>query len=142
MTEFFEKYGGVIITLVAGIMSIFMLLLVFNSSSTTSTGGSVMSVVDVGLAQETTGKDAEVDYEPAQINFTVENAIVKKNTKFDWKDYVTVSIDGVAKDSYKKYVQPLTSVNTSRSGNHECKLQLNWNGKSIVKTMTVFVRNK
>lgn len=140
MTEFFEKYGGVLISLVAGLASVMMVFMVFNTSPT-STGGSVMKVVDVGLAEDTTSKDVHVDYDTAKVEFEVKNGIIDRYSKFNWKNYVTVKIDGEAKESYKNYVSPLGTVDTSSLGSHKLKLQLNWHGVSETKTIEIYVRN-
>ncbi len=138
--SFFDKYGVVLVSIIAGIFSIGFMLAVFDS---TSLGSPVADFVEVGVAQDTTSDNARVDYDLPEVQITVENGILNKGQTFNYKDYIAVSINGVTKDEYKEYVTMIGNVDTSSTMEVQTvTFRFYWNGIQTEQEATFYVRDK
>lgn len=138
--EFFNKYGTTLITILTGIISVFMCLAVFN---TTNLGAPIADFAEQSLSQEVNADTARVDYDVADATIAVTNDILEYGQTFDWHDYVQVTIDGVTKPEYKEYVTMVGEVDTSSGQqSHSVTFVLNWNGKTVSRDATFYVRGK
>lgn len=138
--EFFEKYGTTLITILAGIVSVIMVLAVFN---TTNLGSPISDFAEQSLAQDVNADNARVDYDVADASINVTNDVLEYGSEFNWKDYVIVTINGEAKEEYKEYVTMIGNVDTySDQEIQTVTFVLNWNGKTISQKATFYVRGK
>lgn len=138
MDGFFEKYLGVIVTILAGIASVFFVLFVFQGSSYNS---AMSDTINVGLAQESTGENSRVDYDVPTVEMHVVNGILDYDQPFNYKDYVTVTIDGTTLDEYKEYVSIIGTVDTGKPQiEQNVTYLLKWNGITKKAKATFYVR--
>lgn len=82
--------------------------------------------------------DVDLNVEEIEnISFLVENGILKRNTVFDWKEYVEVK-DTNGND-LKDYVYIEGNVNTAIAGMYTLKYTLKWNEQMRVKEAKYYV---
>ena len=133
MVDFLDKYGQTLLIIITGVFSIGLLFSIFynpdvaNSKSMNS------------LSQEVTTPDVpyEVPYvEPD--DFEVTNAILSRNSTFNWKDYVSVHASNGL--DLINYVTTDGEVDTSTTGAYPVFFNLNFNGKEIIKRAVFYVR--
>lgn len=131
MKKIFKEYGFLLVTLISGAISIFMMMSVIDNQMILT--NSVVSADDIVIGVQT-------DYELPKIEqaqFKVTNAILKKGNVFDWKEHIEVIASNGA--DLKKYVVMKGNVDTSKIGSNEVKFILNWNGHEISKSTVFYV---
>ena len=133
MEDFFEEYGFSAVEIIQGIFIVAILFAVLTGSVLTN------SATFKSIDQTTTG--AQVEYIIPTVeegDFIVENAILDLNSVFDWRDYVTVSASNSI--DLKDYISVIGEVDTSVTGEYTLKFSLHFNGKTIEKEATYYVR--
>lgn len=83
---------------------------------------------------------SQVDYSipvVSEHDFIVDNAILDKDSLFNWKDYVHVSSESV---NLIDYVSVSGSVDTSVVGDYTLTFRLYYNGEEIIKEATFYVK--
>lgn len=133
MNDFFSEFGWTIVEIISGLLSLMFLMSIFSNSIIINSHS--MS----NLEQTVTG--AHVSYNIPTVDshdFVVDNAILEKDSVFNWKDYVHVktSNDLIIID----YVSVEGEVDTSIPGEYTLVFELNFNGKNIVKQATYYVK--
>lgn len=133
MKNFFSHYGWAIIEGICGFLILGMFIgLLSNSIMINSFSFSTLN-------QSVEGANIHYTIPTVQENdFVVDNAILDKNSIFDWKNYIHVQ----SSESHDliNYISVDGEVNTSQEGTYELKFSLNWNGKNIVKKATYYVK--
>ena len=134
MDDFFSKYGWTIVEVIAGLFSVTLIFSIFSNPT-------LMNLESFQSIDQTT-KGAHVTYDIPIVeegNFIVDNAILEKDSTFNWKDYVHVSTS----DSLDilNYVVVIGDVDTSIPGEYTLLFKLNFNGKNIEKEATFYVKD-
>lgn len=133
MNHLIDQYEWTIVEMISGVISLAFLMSIFtntvilNSNSMKNIAGSLNSV--------------QVEYKVPEIKeFKVENAFLKKDSLFDWKDYVTAVSDDL--ENLINYVSITGEVNTAKLGKYEILYKLNFHGYSLIKKATYIVREE
>lgn len=133
MSDFLAQFGKLLIYGITGTFSIFVMLSLFSNTTITT------SEPFNNLKQNT--PVADVAYTPPTVeeaDFIVNNAILDEGATFEWKDYVeVVTSNGL---DIIDYVTVDGTVDTSVPGEYPLKFTLNFNGVTIVKETTFYVR--
>lgn len=131
MDDYLSQFEWSVVEIVCGVLSISCLFLVCSSIRV------IEPITFSTIDQTTTG--AHVSYEIPVVeedDFLVDNAILEKNSYFDWKNYVRIFDHNI---SLLDYVSVNGFVDTSHSGEYILTFTLNYNGHKIVKQATYYV---
>lgn len=131
MDDYISQYQWTIIEMISGLLSISFLFLVCSKIRI------IEPISFMSIDQTSVG--AQVTYNIPVVSegdFIVDNAIVEKNTYFDWRDYVHVSSNNV---SLIDYVTVDGIVDTQTIGEYPLIFILNYNGTTIVKQAIFYV---
>ena len=131
MKQIYMEFGLFIVTVISGIVGLYMVMSVLDHQMIVENSVVSADMIVIGVS---------TDYEPPNVkemDFKVENAILKKGSVFKWQEYVSVQAsDGT---DLTKYVVMEGTVDTSVLGKHKVNYILHWNGKTIGKSTTFFV---
>lgn len=129
MDDYFSQFAMVCIEMLCAYMFISCLFHLQDMAifQTLCIPQSIQANIDVDLNVE----------EIENISFLVENGILKRNTVFDWKEYVEVK-DTNGND-LKDYVYIEGNVNTAIAGMYTLKYTLKWNEQMRVKEAKYYV---
>ena len=131
MKQIYMEFGLFIVTVISGIVGLYMVMSVLDHQMIVENSVVSADMIVIGVS---------TDYEPPNVkemDFNVENAILKKCSVFKWQQYVIVQAsDGT---DLTKYVVMEGTVDTSVLGKHKVNYILHWNGKTIGKSTTFYV---
>lgn len=136
MKDFFSKYGWLCIEIITGSIAVAMLFGILSNDTILQS-----SLVQQSIGQTTISSPVHIEYEVPLVqedDFVVDNAILELNSAFDWKDYVHVNASNG--NDLIQYITVSGNVDTTHYGSYTLNFQLNWNGKSIEKQATYYVK--
>ena len=131
MKQIYMEFGLFIVTVISGIVGLYMVMSVLDHQMIVENSVVSADMIVIGVS---------TDYEPPNVkemDFKVENAILKKGSVFKWQEYVSVQASDVT--DLTKYVVMEGTVDTSVLGKHKVNYILHWNGKTIGKSTTFYV---
>lgn len=133
MNDFIDKYSWTLIEFIVGFFSITLIMSIF-SDAVILNNHSINSI-DQSLPVPHTSYNVPIIEEN---DFVVTNAIVEKDSVFNWKDYVNIQTE-YSLDLFE-YIVVEGEVDTSHPGAYPLLFRISFNGVSIIKEATFYVR--
>lgn len=133
MDDFISEYQWTIIEMISGILSVSFLFLVCSQIRI------IEPVTFMSIDQTTQGVSVSYNIPVVEEgNFIVDNAIIERGRHFNWKDYIHVHSD--SNESLLEYVSVSGDVDTQVAGEYVVTYTLHYNGTTIIKQATYYVK--
>lgn len=133
MNDFIDKYSWTLIEIIVGFFSISLIMSIF--SNVVVLENQSINSIDQSIPVPHTSYNVPIIEED---DFVVTNAIINKDSVFNWKDYVSIETDFSL--DVDDYIVVEGEVDTSVVGSYPLLFKLNFNGVSIIKEATFYVR--